>query len=129
MFYKWSRSHDQIDSYKCPYMVKNLKIFSGTVGPISLERGIKVCINGPSHMTKMVALPIYCENLKNLFFFGKGWTDFNESWYEAFGTRGQGYIYLDQHDFSRRSFIKDQISVERCKDLWSPDFKSHLRKI
>ena len=28
------------------------------------EEGIKVCINGPGHMTKMVAMPIYGKNLK-----------------------------------------------------------------
>ena len=28
------------------------------------EGGTKVCINGPGHMTKMAALPIYGENLK-----------------------------------------------------------------
>ena len=29
-----------------------------------LERGTKVCINGPGHMTKMAAMPIYVKNLK-----------------------------------------------------------------
>ena len=28
------------------------------------EGGTKVCINGPSHMTKMAAMPIYGKNLK-----------------------------------------------------------------
>ena len=28
------------------------------------ERGTKVCINGPGHMTKMAATPIYGKNLK-----------------------------------------------------------------
>ena len=28
------------------------------------ERGTKVCINGPGHMTKMAAMPIYGKNLK-----------------------------------------------------------------
>ena len=29
-----------------------------------LEGGTKVCINGPGHMTKMAAMPIYGKNLK-----------------------------------------------------------------
>ena len=28
------------------------------------ERGTKVCINGPGHMSKMAAMPIYGKNLK-----------------------------------------------------------------
>ena len=28
------------------------------------EGGTKVCINGPGHMTKMAAMPIYGKNLK-----------------------------------------------------------------
>ena len=28
------------------------------------EGGMKVCINGPGHMTKMAAMPIYGKNLK-----------------------------------------------------------------
>ena len=28
-----------------------------------LEMGTKVCINGPGHMTKMAAMPIYSKNL------------------------------------------------------------------
>ena len=29
------------------------------------DRGTKVCSNGPGHMTKMAAMPIYGRNLKN----------------------------------------------------------------
>ena len=29
----------------------------------------KVCSNGPGHMTKMAAMPIYDKNLKKSFFF------------------------------------------------------------
>ena len=32
--------------------------------------GTKVYSNGPDHMTKMAAIPIYGKNLKQLFFFG-----------------------------------------------------------
>ena len=31
-------------------------------------------------------------------------------------------FYLDQHDHSKRSFIKDQISGYRCQDHWSPGY-------
>ena len=45
---------------------------SGTAGPIKaklsveplLEGEMKVYINGPGHMTKMAAMPIYGKNLK-----------------------------------------------------------------
>ena len=48
-------------------------IFSSeTIGPIeanfhvesSWDGGTKVCSNGPGHMTKMAAMPIYDKNLK-----------------------------------------------------------------
>ena len=48
-------------------------IFSSeTTGPIEakfhmeplLDRGMKICSNGPGHMTKMAAMPIYGKNLK-----------------------------------------------------------------
>ena len=32
--------------------------------------GRKVCSNGPGHMTKMAAMPIYSKNLKKIFFSG-----------------------------------------------------------
>ena len=31
----------------------------------SIGRGTKVCSNGPGHMTKMAAMPIYGKNMKN----------------------------------------------------------------
>ena len=39
--------------------------------------------------------------------------------YNCVSIRGQVYFYLDQHDLSQRSFIKDQISGERYQDHWS----------
>ena len=33
------------------------------------DGGTKVCSNGPGHMTKMAAMPIYGKNLKTIFFF------------------------------------------------------------
>ena len=32
--------------------------------------GTKVCSNSPGHMTYMAAMPIYCKNLKKIFFSG-----------------------------------------------------------
>ena len=50
-------------------------VFSETAWPIQAkfyveppwEGGTKVYINGPGHMTKMVAMPKYGKNLKNSF--------------------------------------------------------------
>ena len=47
-------------------------IFSETTGPIEAkfhmeppwDWGTKVCSNGPGHMTKMAAMPIYGKSLK-----------------------------------------------------------------
>ena len=36
----------------------------------SLDRGTKVCSNGPGQMAKMAAMLIYGKNLKKIFFFG-----------------------------------------------------------
>ena len=36
------------------------------------EGRTKVCINGPGHMTKMAAMPIYGKNLKKIFFSRTG---------------------------------------------------------
>ena len=69
------------------------KIFSSeTPGPINAklhvehpqEGGTKVCINGPGHMPKMAAMPIYGKSLKNNLW--NRWTDFNETWYVALET-------------------------------------------
>ena len=34
------------------------------------DGGTKVCSNGPGHMTKLAAMPIYGKNLKKTFFSG-----------------------------------------------------------
>ena len=50
------------------------------------EGGTKVCINGPSQMTKMAATPIYTlKTLKNLLLQNRR-ADFHETWYVASGT-------------------------------------------
>ena len=65
--------------YVCVYVVC-MSIFSNifspeTTGPIEVkfhveppwDRGTNVCSNGPGHMTKMAAMPIYGKNLKIFF--------------------------------------------------------------
>ena len=56
------------------------------------ERGTKVCINGPGHMTKMAAMPIYGKNLKNLLLQNQ-WVDFHEIWYVASRTPAHHNLY------------------------------------
>ena len=58
-------------SVRCPFTFSNI-FSSETAWPIRAkfydeppwEGGTKVCINGPGHMTKMAAMPIYGKNLK-----------------------------------------------------------------
>ena len=52
------------------------------------DGGTKVCSNGPGHMTKMVAMPIYGKNLKkiNLFLWNQK-ADELETWYVSSGAR------------------------------------------
>ena len=45
----------------------------------------KVYSNGPGHMTKMAAMPIYSKNLKHILLWNRKAGDL-ESWYAAFGT-------------------------------------------
>ena len=56
------------------------------------EGGTKVCINGPGHMTKMAAMPIYGQNLKNLLLQNRR-ADFDETWYVASGTPVHHSLY------------------------------------
>ena len=109
-------------------MVKHLKIFSGTVGPISLERRIKVCINGPSHMTKMVALPIYCKNLKNLFFSGRGGLISTKVGMKHLGLEVKGIFTLTNMTLAEDHLpkTKSQLSVVKT---FGPLVLNHLRKI
>ena len=58
-------------SVRRPFTISNI-FSSETTWPIKAkfyveppwEGGTKVCINGPGHMTKMAAMPIYGKNLK-----------------------------------------------------------------
>ena len=56
------------------------------------EGGTKVCINGPGHMTKMAAMPIYGKNLKKSSSPEPG-ADFHETWYVASGTPAHHSLY------------------------------------
>ena len=65
---------------------------SETTGPIEAkfhmeppcDGGTKVCSNGPGHMTKMAAMPIYNKTLKNLL--RKQKADDLETWYAESGA-------------------------------------------
>ena len=48
--------------------------------------GTKVCSNGPGHMTKMAAMPMYGKSLKNLLFRNQTADDL-ETRYAASGAR------------------------------------------
>ena len=56
------------------------------------EGGMKVSINGPGHMTKMAARPIYGKNLKILLLQNRR-ADFHETWYVASGTPAHHSLY------------------------------------
>ena len=79
--------------YVCMSTFSNI-FSSETTGPIKVkfhvelpwDGGTKVCSNGPGHMTKMAAIPIYVKNLKNLLLQNKKAADL-ESWYAASGAR------------------------------------------
>ena len=49
------------------------------------DGGMKVCSNGPGHMTKMATMPVYGKNLQNLLRNLKA--DDLETWYAASGAR------------------------------------------
>ena len=71
-------------------------IISETTGPIKLkfhvetpyDAGTKICSNGPGHMTKMVAMPIYGKKtFKNLLLQNQKADDLG-TWYVALGIWG-----------------------------------------
>ena len=77
----------------CVFVSTFSNIFSDeTTGPIEAkfhvephwDGGTKVCSNGPGHMTKMAAMPIYGRNLKTLLL--RNQNDF-ETWYAASAAR------------------------------------------
>ena len=56
------------------------------------EGGTKVCINGPGHMTKMAAMPIYGKNFKNLLLQNRK-SYYLETLYAALGTQALQSLY------------------------------------
>ena len=77
------------------------KIFSSeTAWPIKAkfyveppwEGGTKVYIDGPGHMTKMAAMPIYGKDLKNLLLQNYESYDL-ETWHVASGTQALQSLY------------------------------------
>ena len=57
-----------------------------------LGKGERVYINGPGHMTKMAAIPIYGKNLKNLIFQNQMSYDL-ETWHVALVTQALQSLY------------------------------------
>ena len=56
------------------------------------EGGTKLYINGPGHITKMAAMPIYGKNLKNLLLQNQKSYDL-ETWLVASGTQALQSLY------------------------------------
>ena len=88
-------------SWSAPLLSHMQKVFSSeTAWPIKAkfyveppwEGGTKVCINGPGHMTKMAAMPIYGKNLKNLLLQNQKSYDL-ETWHVASGTQALQSLY------------------------------------
>ena len=50
-------------------------------------------VNNPGHMTKMAAMPIYGKKTFKILLLQNHWTDFNQAWHEASGTRVLQSIY------------------------------------
>ena len=83
----------------CPSTIS--KVFSSdTTWPIKakfymeppLEGGTKVYINGPGHMTKMSAMPMYGKNLKNLLLQNQMSYDL-ETWHVELVTKALQSLY------------------------------------
>ena len=56
------------------------------------EGGTKIYINGPGHMTKMAAMPIYGKTLKSLLLQNQKSYDL-ETWHVALGTQALQSLY------------------------------------
>ena len=77
--YPWIGCPSSSSSVHRPFTFSNI-FSSETAWPIKakfyveppLEGGTKVCINGPGHMTKMAAMPIYGKNPSKIFFSRTG---------------------------------------------------------
>ena len=64
----------------------------------------KVCSNGPDHMTKMAAMPVYGRNLKNLLLRNPKADDL-ETWYAALGARVLPSCLNDDHGLTLTYFM------------------------
>ena len=53
----------------------------------SWDEGTKFCLNGPGHMTKTAAMPIYGNKLKKNLLLRNQKADNLETWYAAFGAQ------------------------------------------
>ena len=52
-------------------------------------------INNPGHMIKLAAMPIYGKKPFKILLLQNHWTDFNETWHEALGTRVLQCVYTN----------------------------------
>ena len=83
-----------------PFTISNI-ISSETAWPIKAkfyveppwEGGTKVYINGPGHMTKMAAMPIYGKNLKKNLLLQNQKSYGLETWHVASGTQTLHSLY------------------------------------
>ena len=83
----------------CPFTISNI-FSSETAWPFKAkfyveppwEGGTKVYINGPGHMTKLAAMPIYGKTFKNLLLQNQKSYDL-ETWHEASGNQGLQSLY------------------------------------
>ena len=96
--YPWIRRPSVVRPSVRPFTFSNI-FSSETAWPIKAkfyveppwEGGTKVFINGPGHMTKMAAMPIYGKNLKNLLQNQKSYD--LETWHVASGTQALQSLY------------------------------------
>ena len=70
----------------------------------SWEGGTKVYVNGPGHMTKMAAMPIYGKNLLKIFSRTRSPIYDLETWHAASGT---AYINDDYQFYGKVKLVHD----------------------
>ena len=68
-------------------------LLAGTWRSLKGEGGTKVYINGPGHMTKMAAMPIYGKKHKKNLLLWNRWTNFNETCYVTSGALVHHSLY------------------------------------
>ena len=72
------------------------------------DGGTKVCSNGPGHMTKMAAMPIYGKILKNLLLRNQKADDL-ESWYATLGVKYYQFYSSNGPELTLAYFMAKQI--------------------